>query len=67
MPTYSYACEIGHPYIETRGISDPQQRTTCPKPDCAKKLKRKFENTAVVFKGKGILTLTGVSGKVYIH
>ena len=59
MPTYSYVCQIGHPYTETRGISDPQQRNICPKPGCAKELKRKFENTAVIFKGKGFYSNGG--------
>lgn len=54
MPTYEYECEAnGHPYDETRGMSDPQQRTICPKPDCGSPLKRKWNTPPITFKGRG--------------
>jgi putative FmdB family regulatory protein len=59
MPTYSYECEVGHSYEEVRGMSDPQQRTACPKSDCAKPLKRKFETTPIMFKGQGFYSNRG--------
>lgn len=59
MPTYQYVCEVGHPYEEVRGMSDPQQRTVCPKPDCAKPLKRKFETAPIMFKGRGFYSTGG--------
>lgn len=59
MPTYSYECLNGHPYKEERGMRDPQQRTTCPKPGCGKELKRKFETSPIMFKGPGFYSKGG--------
>jgi putative FmdB family regulatory protein len=59
MPTYAYECEEGHPYEEARGMSDPQQREVCPKPDCAKSLRRKFESSSILFKGRGFYSTGG--------
>ena len=59
MPTYVYTCEVGHVYKEVRKMSEPQQRTTCPKPDCATTLKRKFDTSPIMFKGKGFYSTGG--------
>jgi putative FmdB family regulatory protein len=59
MPTYCYTCESGHPYEEVRAMSEEQQRTVCPKPDCAKPLKRVFETAPIMFKGRGFYSTGG--------
>lgn len=60
MPTYDYKCEAnGHPYREVRPMSEDQQRTTCPKPDCGSPLKRVFESSPVLFKGRGFYSTGG--------
>jgi len=59
MPTYNYRCTTGHPYSEYRGMTDPQQRTTCPKPDCGATLLRVFESTPITFKGRGFYSTGG--------
>lgn len=59
MPTYEYVCANGHPYKEERRMKDGPQRTTCPKPDCGKELKRKFETSPIMFKGSGFYSTNG--------
>lgn len=59
MPTYSYECELGHPYEEVRAMTDPQEREICPKPDCGKRLRRKFETSPILFKGRGFYSTGG--------
>jgi putative FmdB family regulatory protein len=53
MPTYSYVCERGHLYEETRGMSENPKRITCENPECGTKLIRKFTAPAIEFKGTG--------------
>lgn len=59
MATYEYRCEEGHPYTEVRPMTEEQQRTICPDPNCATKLIRVFGSTAVVFKGRGFYKTGG--------
>jgi putative FmdB family regulatory protein len=59
MPTYAYECPNGHPYEERRSMSDDQQRTICPKPDCAQPLRRVYDAVPISFKGKGFYSSRG--------
>ena len=59
MPTYQYVCENGHEYEEVRGMNDEPSRTTCTKPDCGTKLKRKFTAPPITFKGGGFSSSRG--------
>lgn len=54
MPTYDYKCEAnGHPYTETRAMTEDQKQTTCTETDCASPLKRIFDSPPVTFNGVG--------------
>ena len=60
MPTYEYVCkDHGHPYEETRGMSEKPRRTICVKPDCGSKLVRKFSTPPITFKGGGFNATRG--------
>lgn len=59
MATYEYVCTNGHPYTEVRGMTEEQQRTLCPKPDCSTPLKRVYSSAPVIFKGKGFYKTGG--------
>lgn len=59
MPTYTYRCEDGHPYSETRPMDADQSRTICPKPDCGKRLHRVFQSVPTHFKGRGFYSTGG--------
>lgn len=51
MPTYEYACtSCGHEFETVQSIHDPSL-TECP--DCGGKLRKRFGNVGVVFKGSG--------------
>lgn len=59
MATYEYKCENGHPYTEVRSMTEEQQRTLCPKPDCSTKLTRVYSSAPVIFKGRGFYKTGG--------
>lgn len=60
MPTYKYQCEKNsHSYSETRSMNEDQAKTVCPKPDCGSPLKRVFETSAIMFKGRGFYSTGG--------
>ncbi len=53
MPTYSYKCENGHEYEETRGMSEEPKRLTCAEEGCGTKLVRVFTAPTITFNGTG--------------
>jgi putative FmdB family regulatory protein len=59
MPTYSYKCENGHEYEETRGMSEEPKQTTCAEGGCGTKLVRKFTAPTITFNGTGFNTSRG--------
>ena len=59
MPTYTYRCENGHPYEEHRSMTEDQQQTVCPKPDCGATLRRLYDAAPIQFKGKGFYSSRG--------
>lgn len=51
MPTYAYACkDCGHSFDTVQSFTE-DSLTTCPQ--CAGRLRKKFGNVGVTFKGSG--------------
>ena len=53
MPTYSYKCENGHDYEETRGMTEKPRRSICAEEGCDGRLIRVFGAPSITFNGTG--------------
>jgi putative FmdB family regulatory protein len=60
MPTYEYVCEkCDASYKETRGMNEPEKKTTCAAASCGGNLKRIFNAPPIQFKGTGFSSNRG--------
>lgn len=57
MPTYTYACALGHSYEEVRTMAEEQRVFFCP--ECKNVLNRVFYAPPVTFKGRGFYSTGG--------
>jgi len=51
VPTYAYACTACDHQLEIRQSFSDDALTTCP--ECSGRLRKRFDNVGVVFKGSG--------------
>lgn len=59
MATYEYICADGHSNIQVRGMSEEQVVFTCEQETCNAWLKRVWEASPIVFKGRGFYKTGG--------
>lgn len=57
MATYDYICSNEHSYVEERPMTAEQIVTNCP--ECGELLRRVFNTTPIMFKGRGFYSTGG--------
>ena len=60
MPTYAYSCTACAHSMEVRQSFTDDALTTCP--ECGGRLRKRFDNVGVVFKGSGFYRTDSRSG-----